>query len=327
MMLLTRGDKMQVFKGLNYITDEFKGAAIAIGNFDALHLGHQKIIQTCHELAQKHQTKSGLITFNPHPVQILSQSKQYKYINSLEKKLELLAKLKLDFVYVIEFDTNFAKVSAQDFIETFLIPKFAPQTIVTGANFKFGKDRKGDEHTFRQYVKSFNYHAVDLKTFKKQIISTSTIKNHLHAGRIILANSMLGRPVSFEGKVIKGLSLATSALATPTANLDTNFADYFTPLMGVYLARVSLSETSYYAIANLGIKPTINSSNTPTIEVHIFDFNQDIYGQNLQVELLCLIRPERSFKGVASLKEQIEQDIRLAKYALKNLDHYRQFAE
>ena len=318
----THGDKMEVFNTLNDIPQAFKGAALAICNFDALHLGHQKIIKTCNSIAKEHGIKSGLITFHPHPLEILNKGNPYQYINSHPQQLRLLEGLGLDFVYVIKFDSIFAETPPEEFIENFLGNSFAPQHIVTGSNFNFGKERRGNAQLLKKYPNLFAYHAVELVKFKNLIISTTIVKNHLQAGRIMAANCMLGRTLSYEGTVIKGYGVATRVLETPTANIDVDFTNKFLPLKGVYLAKTAVDEVCCYGIANLGVKPTVNSLNTPSLELHIFDFDRDIYNLQLNVGLLGLIRPERSFKDTANLKTQILNDVRLAKYALKSLAHY-----
>ncbi len=323
----THGDNMKVFNTISDIPPAFKGSAIAIGNFDALHLGHQKIISTCNAIAKEHGIKSGLITFHPHPVEVLNNSKTYHYINSHQQQLKLLEDFGLDFVYVVKFDTIFAEMSPEEFIESFLVSNFAPAHIVTGANFNFGKKRQGNAQLLEKYSNLYTYHPVELVKFRNLIISTTIVKDHLQTGRIIAANFMLGRTLSYEGIVIKGSGIATKVLETPTANLDVDFANKFLPLKGVYLAKTSIDGVLHYGIINLGVKPTVSTLNQPSLELHIFDFDRDIYNIQLKVGFLGLIRPERNFKNTADLKKQIFNDIRLAKYALKSLAHYHLYAE
>ena len=323
----THGDNMEIFNTLSDIPATFKGSAIAIGSFDALHLGHQEIIKTCNAIAKKQGIKSGLITFHPHPIEILNNDKTYHYINSHQQQLQLLEDLGLDFVYVVKFDAIFAEISPEEFIESFLANNFAPTHIVTGANFNFGKKRMGNAQLLAKYSNLFTYHPVELVKFRNWIISTTIVKEHLQAGRIIAANSMLGRTLSYEGIVIKGSGIATKVLETPTANIDVNFANKFLPLKGVYLAKTSVDGVLHYGITNLGVKPTVSALNQPSLELHIFDFDRDIYNIQLKVGLLGLIRPERSFKNTVDLKNQVVNDIRLAKYALKSLAHYHLCAE
>lgn len=318
---------MKVFNTLTDIPLAFKGAAIAIGNFDALHLGHQEIIKTCNAIAKKHGIKSGLITFHPHPVEVLNNGKTYQYINSHQQQLQLLMGLGLDFVYVVKFNAAFAEVSPEEFIESFLVNNFAPSHIITGANFSFGKKRTGNARLLEKYSNLYTYHAVELVKLRNMIISTTIVKGYLQAGRIMGANFMLGRTLSYEGTVIKGTGIATKVLETPTANLAIDFTNKFLPLKGVYLAQTSIDGILYYGIVNLGVKPTVSELNQPSLELHIFDFDRNIYNLPLKVGLLVLIRPERSFKNTADLKTQTLNDVRLAKYALKNLAHYHLCAE
>jgi riboflavin kinase/FMN adenylyltransferase len=318
---------MKIFNSSTVIPDSFKGAAIAIGNFDAIHLGHQKIIETCTSLAKKEGIKSGLITFNPHPIEVLGKEKFYFHINSFEQKIQLLKTLGLDFVYVVNFDAAFAKLTAKEFIETFLYANFFPKHIITGLNFNFGNERKGNAALLKEYQELFSYHMVELVKYKDTIISTTAIKDLLKEGRIIKANNMLGRTMTYKGTVTKGAGFAKTKLETPTANLSTDFSNQFSPLRGVYLAKTTIDGMPYYGVANLGVKPTINTSNIPLLELHIFNFDRDIYNKNIEVNLLCLIRPERTFANIDQLKAQITNDIRQANYVLRNLTRYHLYVE
>lgn len=311
---------MQVFRIPADVNAEYLKSVIAIGNFDALHVGHQQIICSCVEAARYRNVKCGLVTFEPHPSEIL-RNIPYDHINSFDERLAVLQQMGLDFIYVFNFDDAFSTISAKTFIHKHICKVFKPSAVFTGYNFKFGYNRQGDNKLLAHLAltQGFKYQAVDEVMFGGLQVSTSVIKKQLQLGSVIQASNMLGRNINYCGKVIHGKGIAKNILGFATANIDADFDGRIKPLFGVYLASVIIQGQTHYGIMNLGVKPTVTSENKCSIEVHLFDFNQNIYGENAYISPLALIRPERKFKDLEALKLQISLDVKLAKYSLKNL--------
>lgn len=306
---------------LDQIQEKHKGAAIALGNFDGVHIGHQEIIKACIKYAKEHNLKSAAMIFDPHPSAFFKAA-NFKPLMTLEQKIARLKKLGIDFIIVNKFDEEFSKISAESFIEGILVAKLGAKYLATGYNFFFGHKRQGDVALLASKAKKcgFHYQKIDQVTLDYMNVSSSKIRELLGQGRVTTSAAMLGYPVKITGKVVEGQKMAGSVLGVPTANIVLN-TDICLPLFGVYIVRVTIEGNQFHGIANIGIKPTFNST-IPLLEVNIFDFEKDIYGKILDVELLVFMRPERKFSSIDDLKWNIHFDIRSAKYAVKNLDKW-----
>ncbi len=306
---------------LDQIQKQHMGAAIALGNFDGVHVGHQEILRACIRYAKEHGLKSAAMIFDPHPSAFFKGS-DFKPLMMLEQKIMRLKGLGIDFIIINNFDSDFSKISAQDFIGDILVKKLGLKYLTTGYNFHFGHKRLGDVNLLSNEAKKFGFHyqKIDQVTLDYMSVSSSKIRELLSQGRVSTASAMLGTNVRISGKVTTGQKMAGNVLGTPTANIALN-TDICLPLFGVYVVRAHVDGSSYYGIANVGIKPTFDNK-TPLLEVHIFDFNSDLYGKELDVELLVFMRPERKFATIEDLKWQINFDAKSAKYAVKNLDKW-----
>ncbi len=306
---------------LDQIQKKHMGAAIALGNFDGVHVGHQEILRACVRYAKEHGVKSAAMIFDPHPSAFFKGG-DFKPLMTLEQKIARLKSLGIDFVIINKFDSEFSKISAESFIEDILVKRLGVKYLTTGYNFHFGHKRLGDVNLLSKEAKKFNFHyqKIDQVTLDYMNVSSSKIRELFSQGRISTASAMLGANVTITGKVIAGQKMAGKILGVPTANIALN-TEVCLPLFGVYVVRVHVDSSSYYGIANIGIKPTFNTT-TPLLEVNIFDFDKDIYDKTLDVELLVFMRPERKFSSIDDLKWHINFDIRSAKYAVKNLDRW-----
>jgi riboflavin kinase / FMN adenylyltransferase len=293
---------------------------LAIGNFDGVHLGHQKIINQCIDLAKKHNLTPAVLTFHPHTSQFTHEDEKKKLIYNNVQKISLIRSLNIAHLFILEFNNQVMNIPHDKFVEDILIKMFKVKGIITGYNFFFGKNRLGNtdflKNTSKQY--GFIYNVVD--KFDKDFIevSSSKIRNLLSKGMIETANKILGQRYSITGNVIYGKKLART-LGFKTANIKLD-QDYIYPLNGVYLVSVTIEDNkhiSYFSIANIGIKPTVLNDETITLEVHIFEFDDDIYDKNIKVEFISFLRPERNMKNLDKLKNQIKKDIRDAKYIIK----------
>ena len=306
---------------LDQIQKQHMGAAIALGNFDGVHVGHQEILRACIRYAKEHGIKSAAMIFDPHPSAFFKGG-DFKPLMTIEQKITRLKSLGIDFVIINKFDSDFSKISPESFIEDILVKKLGARYLTTGYNFHFGHKRLGDVTLLSKEAKKFGFHyqKIDQVTLDYMNVSSSKIRELLSQGRISTASAMLGKNFVISGKVIAGQKMAGKVLGTPTANISLN-TDVCLALFGVYVVRLYVDGSSYYGIANIGIKPTFNTT-TPLLEVNIFDFDKDIYDKTLDVELLVFMRPERKFNSIDDLKWHINFDIRSAKYAVKNLDRW-----
>jgi riboflavin kinase/FMN adenylyltransferase len=317
-------DKMLVFHDLTAAADFVDHSVVALGNFDGVHLGHQEIIKRAKASKSEAIKKAGVITFFPHPTHVLKKDKSFNYIHSLQERLKKLESLGLDFTLVIDFTQEFASMKAEEFIEQILRDQLRVAKVLTGSNFGFGYRRQGTPALLKEYAKkgAFAYEMIEKINHNDIDISSSTIKKLLSQGRVIKANALLQQPYSLFGQVIKGSGQASKLLALATANIAVN-GEKVLPMFGVYLVRIAHRESKIFGIANLGLRPTVGGE-TPMLEVHLFDFNQDLYGEELTVEFLILIRPEYKFARLENLKTQIAMDIKSSRYLAKNLDNWNE---
>ena len=286
---------------------------LTIGNFDGIHIGHLKIIDLANRLATKQNSKSILVTFNPHPVEVLAGECDNYIITNFKKKMELLAETGLDFVYVVNFDDSFANIEAGDFVEEFIFRKFNPSDIIVGYDHFFGKNRKGSFSLLERYKRIFSYDLHRVKKIKLNNIDikSSVIRNFIKKGKVKAAGELLGRLFSIDGKVVRGKGLGTK-LSTPTANIQISNSKQLTPKNGVYHTDLFIKKdnTTYDSICNIGIRPTFNDGNNDvTIEVHILSENEfDIYNYDVELVFKSYIREEIKFNNEKELINQINLD-------------------
>ena len=293
-----------------------KDLVLAIGNFDGVHLGHQKVINTCIEIAKHNKATTGILTFDPHPSTIIDKGYNKKLIYTNTRKLEMLKTFPLTCIFILAFDINLMKLTHDEFIKSILIDKFNIKGLVSGENFHFGYKGQGDINILNDFSKKYGflYYAVEKHTQNGLKVSSSKIRELLSMGMIETTNKLLDREYAIDGKIVHGKKLAQT-LQVKTANILLD-EQYSYPMMGVYLVKITLldEKTKLYGIANIGVRPTVSNENQPSLEVHIFDFDEDIYGKNIRVEFLHFIRPERNFDNIDALKMQIMKDIKDAKY-------------
>jgi len=286
---------------------------LAIGNFDGVHLGHQKIIDELIEYSKIKNCSSAILSFKPHPRQFFSDEYRNFQIISEEEKIYLLDKQGIDHYFSLLFDENIASMSPKDFITKILAEKLHSTHLIVGYDFKFGKDRKGNASLLQEQSKNlgFDINVIQPITsnYNSVVYSSSQIREFIRNGNVEKANLFLGRNWSMQGTVIKGDKRAT-AMNFPTANLVPG--ELLHPKKGVYAIRARYIDRWSKGIANFGERPTVDGKRL-LLEAHLFEFNQDIYGKELTVEFLTFIREEKKFDNFASLTEQIQKDIQLAK--------------
>ncbi len=301
---------MKIYRNLD-IDNHHKNSVIAIGNFDGIHLGHQKVIRQAKQKAKKNKLCFGLITFEPVPVMFFNSKIKNHRIYSLDQKKNQLKKLKVDFLIIIKFNKLFSSLSAEKFIKKVIFEKIRSRYVFVSKNFKFGKKRKGNIFTLKKHEKIYFFKTIVALPFKKrkQIISSTLIRKKLSIGKVQEANQLLSRPWSVNGKVIKGMQRGRK-IGFPTCNLRLN--DYIIPKLGVYSVMIKSERFKKRGIANIGYRPTFNGQNL-LLEVNIFGFNKNLYNKEINVSFLKFIRPEKKFKNFIQLKRQIKIDIIQAK--------------
>jgi riboflavin kinase/FMN adenylyltransferase len=301
---------MQIIKNFYNINRNFQNTVLTIGNFDGIHLGHQEILNNAKRIASSENLKSALLTFEPHPLKIIKPNQIFdQKLCSLSNKLSFLKTENLvDIVFVNGFNTKLANLSAEDFVEKILVKNLKIKHLIIGYDFIFGKNRSGDANLLQQLagVYNFSFHQIAAKSnFDNQIYSSTKIRHLIQSGDIKAANQMLGRNYQVNGVIIRGKQLART-LGFATANFLPK-KDLIKPKFGVYKAILLIEGKEHPAILNFGIKPTF-SGVQPLFEVHIFNFNKEIYGKKIGVELLEFIREEKKFNSIEELKQQIEKD-------------------
>ena len=296
---------MKIYKNLK-INKVHMNGVIAIGNFDGIHLGHQKVIRQAKQKAKKYNLPFGLITFEPMPVMFFKNIKSHR-INSLNQKITYLKKMKLDFITIIKFNRSFSLLTPDQFIENIIYKKLRPKYIFVSNNFKFGKNREGNIKTLKKNEKFFGFKILITSPLKKtrKVISSTIIRKKITLGKIKEANHLLNRPWSVIGKVIQGMKRGRK-IGFPTCNVK--LGNYIIPKLGVYSVIVETNQYKKKGIANIGYRPTFNGQNL-LLEVNIFRFNKNLYNKVIKVYFKNFIRPERKFKTLDKLKKQIKIDI------------------
>ena len=301
---------MKVYNNPN-LNKKHRNGVIAIGNFDGLHLGHQKVIKEAKQKAKKKRIPFGVMTFEPVPVMFFNNKIKNHRINSLEQKKNQLKKFKLDFLIIIKFNKNFSTQSAEEFIKEIIFKKTKCKYLYVSKNFKFGFKRQGNIKTLKKFEKKYNFKNIVTKPFKKvnKIISSTILRKKIRIGKIDEVNKLLNRNWSIDGKVIKGQRRGRK-IGFPTCNLK--ISDYVIPKLGVYAVKVKSKNFYKNGIANIGFRPTFNGQNL-LLETNIFGINKNLYNKVISVYFKKFIRPEKKFRNLKQLKKQIKLDIKKAK--------------
>ncbi len=300
---------MDTIFGIRKLGRRLTWPVVTLGMFDGVHLGHQKVIEKIVSLANKTNGESIVLTFDRHPRSFLSKKPQ-SCITSLEHRLVLFERLGVDITVVVKFDKKIAETSAEDFIAKIMYNSLGSKAVVLGFNCSFGKDRRGNASMVCGFAHKYGFEVISCEPveFKGEIISSTTIRKNIIQGNLQKAKGMLGRHVSVFGTVIKG-SGRGKELGFPTANL--NLHHEVRPPSGVYVTKVFFDGKEYNAITNIGKRPTFEENtydDEPVVEAHIIDFNESIYGRDLEVQFLYKLREEAKFENVDELKLQLERD-------------------
>ena len=319
---------MRVFRGLHSDSaSAHPGAVVTIGNFDGMHLGHQALLRQLRAEAQARDLRSSVLTFAPHPREFFARkaggasATVPARLHTLREKLEAMAAAGVDETRVCRFDEAFARLSPEDFVRSVLVDAMHARHIMIGDDFRFGALRAGDFQQLQALGEQYGFtvSALDSQCLDGQRISSSQVRDALAAGDLNRAEALLGYPYAMEGRVIQGRQLGRT-IGVPTANVQIRHDPL--PLRGVFVVDVALDQTRaavpqaarrYAGVANLGYRPTLGGDTRPLLEVHLFDFEGDLYGAHLDVRFLAKLRDEMTFADFGALTTQIQADLMQAR--------------
>ncbi len=308
---------MQLIRGIHNIQAEDHGCVLTIGNFDGVHLGHARVIKTLIEKAKALNCTPTVMIFEPQPQELFSPETAPARLTRLRDKYFLLKELGVQRLICVNFHREFANKNAQEFIETLLVKQLGIKHLIIGDDFRFGKNRSGDFTLLKQAGEKFNFSVSDTASFKLEDcrISSTQIRDALVHDKLCDVEKMLGRAYSIIGRVFHGDKRGRQ-LGFPTANVL--LKRRVSPISGVYVVKVNTIDNRFYGVANIGSRPTV-AGVRQQLEVHIFNFNADLYGQTIEVVMLKKLRNEIKFSSIDELKNQITQDSEQAKNFVQSL--------
>jgi riboflavin kinase/FMN adenylyltransferase len=305
---------MKLFRKIEDIKEKFRNPVLTIGNFDGVHIGHRRIFDIVKEKASKINGDSVVFTFEPHPVKLLIPNKGPFLITTFEEKIRLIEESDIDIIVCPNFDMNFANQTPREFIENVFVNIIGIKEVVIGYDYLFGKNRKGNINTIKDFGKEYGFNVDVIKPIKvdNTIVSCTKIREYIKKGMVKEASLLLGRDYYIDGYVISGRERGRK-LGFPTANL--NPYNELIPKSGVYVAKIVYSNRMFEGVVNIGNNPTFSDTSF-SIEAHMFNFNKDIYGEKIRIIFIDRLREEVAFKNPDDLKRQIEIDIITAKKIL-----------
>lgn len=300
---------MRIFRHINEITG-INDSIVTIGTFDGVHLGHQKIIKRLVELKNKQGGETLLFTFAPHPRKVLFPEKNdLKLITTIEEKCELLERFGIDNVLVYPFTKEFSAMNADEYISDIIVKGLKTKILVIGYDHKFGSNREGSIETLKKFSGQFHFEVeeIPVQEINQLNVSSTRIRQAIEEGDMTTANQFLGYTFFINGQVVKGKQLGRQ-IGYPTANIHVEDPDKLIPKIGVYAVNVEHKGVRYKGMLNVGVNPTTDTDNKIKVEVNIFDFNQEIYGDNIKVEFVKRIRNEEKFANLDELKQALAND-------------------
>ena len=304
---------MKVHHSIKEFKEKKHSIILTIGTFDGVHIGHQKIIERLNQLKSNKKDKSAILTFFPHPRKILDKGNEIKWLNTMEEKIQLLNQFELDHLVIEPFTKDFSELSAIDFVQDILVNELHIKSLVIGHDHQFGKNREGNFNQLKTLGKTYDFDVEEISAQEIEDVTVSSTKIRLaiENGDISKANKYLGYSYLLSGEIVKGQGLGRK-LDYPTINLSI-FEDHkLIPKTGVYIVKTIIDQKTVFGIMNIGFRPTIGGKYR-TIEVHLLDFKRELYGENLQIEVLRRLRDEQKFTSLDELILQIKKDERAAR--------------
>ena len=291
---------------------------VTIGTFDGVHFGHQKIIEKLVLEAKKANRKSVLLTFFPHPRMVLQKDNSLELINTIEERAELLKKTGLDYLIIHPFSKEFSRMTALEFVRDILVNQLNISKLIIGYDHHFGKNREGNIVQLTEYSHLYDFivEEIPAQDIDEVSVSSTKVRKALAEGNLKTANNYLGYNFMLTGNVVNGKKLG-GKIGFPTANIDIKESYKLIPKTGVYVIKSEINNNTVFGMMNIGNRPTVNGSHQ-TIEVHFFDFNQDLYNQTLTIELLYFLRDEQKFGSINALIQQIKKDEQTSRDYIKN---------
>jgi riboflavin kinase/FMN adenylyltransferase len=288
--------------------DSKQPTVVTIGTFDGVHVGHQKIIKRLIDAGNKDNLKSVILTFFPHPRMVLQKDTKIKLINTIDERSDILNSLGLDHLLVKKFTKEFSRLSAEDFVKQVLVDKLKAKKVIIGYDHRFGRNRNADIEDLKTFGKKYNFEVQEISAedINDVSVSSTKIRRALSEGNITKANAFLGYNFMITGKVTKGKGLGKQ-LGFPTANISIKENYKLVPKHGSYVVSSVINKTMVYGMMNIGMNPTVNGEKE-SIEVHFFNFDNDIYNKKIQISLLKRLRDEQKFESVDALKNQLDND-------------------
>ncbi|WP_159022309.1 bifunctional riboflavin kinase/FAD synthetase [Formosa sp. L2A11] len=298
-------EKVRNFNNL----DSKISTVVTIGTFDGVHLGHQKILKRLVNTAKETHLKSVVLTFFPHPRMVLQNDANIKLINTIEERSDILEQSGLDYLCVQKFTKEFSRITAEDFVKEILIDQLKAKRVIIGYDHHFGRNRSANINDLRRFGELYNFEVEEISAEDVDEVSVSStkIRKALNAGDIEKANTYLGYPFCLNGTVITGKQIGKQ-LQYPTANLKIGEAYKLIPKHGVYVVKSEIDNKTVFGMMNIGTNPTVSDSSLQHIEIHFFNFDDDLYGKQLRIDMLHRLRDEKKFDSIADLKSQLQQD-------------------
>lgn len=309
---------MKVHQGIDNYKHKEQSSILTIGTFDGVHIGHQKIIETLNAIKSESGEKSMILTFFPHPRMVLDHRNDIKMLTTMEEKIQLLERYGLNELIIEPFTPEFSRLSALDFVRNILVNRLNLKNLVIGYDHQFGKNREGNFDQLIEYgeLYDFSVQKISAQEIKKVSVSSTKIRKAIENGDMETANSYLGYAYLLTGEIVKGKGIGRK-INFPTVNLSIKEDYKLIPKKGVYIVKARF-EQSAFGIMNIGFRPTVGGSGQ-TIEIHLLDFQGDLYGEKMQIAVLKRLRDEKKFESVEQLSEQISKDEKAAREWLKDL--------
>mgnify|MGYP001175881382 FL=1 len=298
---------MKIFNNIQSYSSE-KESILTIGTFDGVHIGHNKILTRLVEESKKNNLSSLIMTFFPHPRMVLQKSQEIKMIDTIDEKIHLFEKTGVDNLIIQPFDENFSKIRAKEFVEEILVKKLKIKYIIIGYDHRFGKDREASVDDLKKFGLNYMFTVEEIaaQEIHSIAISSTKIRNAILKGEIKKCNEYLGRNFMLTGEVVHGDGLGKK-INFPTANIKIPETYKIIPKNGVYLVKAIINSEIYFGMMNIGVRPTIGGKNK-SLEIHFFNFKDNIYNKTISVEIICKIRDEEEFSSIDELKIQLKKD-------------------
>ncbi len=298
---------MKIFNNIQSYSPE-KESILTIGTFDGVHIGHHKILTKLVEESKKNNLSSLIMTFFPHPRMVLQKSQEIKMIDTIDEKIHLFEKTGVDNLIIQPFDENFSKIRAKEFVEEILVKKLKIKHIIIGYDHRFGKDREASVDDLKKFGLNYMFTVEEIaaQEIHSIAISSTKIRNAILKGEIKKCNEYLGRNFMLTGEVVHGDGLGKK-INFPTANIEIAETYKIIPKNGVYLVKAIINSEIYFGMMNIGVRPTIGGKNK-SLEIHFFNFKDNIYNKTISVEIICKIRDEEEFSSIDELKIQLKKD-------------------